>query len=433
MENKRRIGAFARPVYEEFSPISQWRQEPQSQILLVHLPGFKREQIKVSTKGTNTLRIRGERLIGFNKWSRFQEAYRIPEDCSIRGTHAKFDGGTLTITMPKKTSATEASIKEAAKTTDAVPRPQVTSSNATRRVDDNSLRETSSATKYPKSEDDFPPKTTSTIGEGKHETDGKGLEESTTQKETEEPMSQKGQGETPPVPTSSSNAATIVQKTTSTIGEAKQQIDGKGLEEPTTQKDTAEPKSQKGRDETPPVSTSSTNTAKVVQKTASTIGEAKNQTDVKGLEKPTSQKAMAETMSQKGRVQEISETKERSEGKEKPKESKMPEIASKEKESFIEKGKELIEPENSMKATVDKEKEEIEESTAAAHNKKAKDHSDVAKEKKTRSVSYGLLAMGNLKEERQLIVNMGTAILVIVALGAYISYTMLGSSGKAEQ
>ncbi|PSS26735.1 Nucleolar protein [Actinidia chinensis var. chinensis] len=351
--------------------------------------------------------------------------------------------------MPKKTSATEVGIKEAAKTTDAVPRPQVTSSNATRRVDDNSLRETSSATKYPKSEDDFPPKTTSTIGEGKHETDGKGLEESTTQKETEEPMSQKGRGETPPVPTSSSNAATIVQKTTSTIGEAKQQIDGKGLEEPTTQKDKAEPKSQKGRDETPPVSTSSTNTAKVVQKTTSTIGEAKNQTDVKGLEKPTSQKAMAETTSQKGQgetppvqtsstnatkvVQEISETKERSEGKEKPKESKMPEIASKEKESFIEKGKGLIEPENSMKATVDKEKEEIEESTAAAHNKKAKDYSDVAKEKKTRSVSYGLLAMGNLKEEKQLIVNMGTAILVIVALGAYISYTMLGYSGKAEQ
>ncbi|XP_057501835.1 uncharacterized protein LOC130785698 isoform X1 [Actinidia eriantha] len=644
MENRRPTRPArvkVRPVYEEFSPISEWKQEPESQILIVYLPGFKREQIKISTEGTATMRIRGERAIGFNKWSRFQEVYRIPEDCSIRGIHDKFEGGTLTITMPKKTSLAQVGKRESAKTTDAAPRTQETSSHT-------SPQEIPRVTAYPKSKDDFPPKTTSTIGEAKHETDGKGLEEPTsrkataepqsqkgrsetppvstsstnaatvvqkttstvgdakqqtdgkgleepttqkttaepksqkgrsetppvptsstnaatvvqkttstvgdakqqtdgkgleeptTQKTTAEPKSQKGRSETPPVPTSSTNAATVVQKTTSTVGDAKQQTDGKGLEEPTTQKTTAEPKSQKGRSETPPVPTSSTNAAMVVQKTTSTvgdakqqtdgkgleepttqkttaepksqkgrsetppvptssinaatvvqkttstIGEAKNQTNGKGLEEPTSQKAAAETTSQKGQGEtppiqpsstnaatvvqktistigeaknqtsgkgleepisqkaatettsqkgrgetppiqpsrtnaakvfpETIETKERSEGNEKPPESKMPEIASKEKE----KGKESMVPENFMKAILDKEKEESEESTTGTHKEKAKAYSDVAKAKQNRGVSFGLLSMGNLKEERQLIVNIGTAILIIVALGAYI-------------
>ncbi|GFY94763.1 hypothetical protein Acr_10g0001480 [Actinidia rufa] len=257
------------------------------------MPGFKREQIKVSTEGTATMRIRGESAIGFNKWSRFQEVYRIPENCSMRGIHDKFEGGTLTITMPKKTSVAQVGKRESSKTTDAAPRTQETSSDA-------SPQEIPRVTADPKSKGDFPPKTISTIGEGKHETDGKGLEEPTSRKATAEPKSQKGRSETPPVSTSSTNAATVVQKTTSTIGDAKQQTDGKGLEEPTTQKATAEPKSQKGRSKTPPVLTSSTNAATVVQKTTSTTGEAKQQTDGKGLEEPTTQKTAAEPKSQKG-------------------------------------------------------------------------------------------------------------------------------------
>lgn len=92
-------------IHEDFRPVSEWKYDKEAQqpyFLLIKLPDFSKEQIKVSTEGTNTLRIRGERLIGRNRWSRFEEDFRIPDDCNIRGIRAKFESSTLTITMPKK-------------------------------------------------------------------------------------------------------------------------------------------------------------------------------------------------------------------------------------------------------------------------------------------------------------------------------------------
>ncbi|PWA78055.1 HSP20-like chaperone [Artemisia annua] len=89
-------------VYEQFKPMSEWRQEDDYDTLLVYLPGFQKEYIKVTTEDLNIVRVRGERLIAENKWSRFQEDYKVPENCEMRGVRARFDGGILTITMPRK-------------------------------------------------------------------------------------------------------------------------------------------------------------------------------------------------------------------------------------------------------------------------------------------------------------------------------------------
>ncbi|KAI3824449.1 hypothetical protein L1987_05909 [Smallanthus sonchifolius] len=89
-------------VYEQFKPMSEWRQEDDYDTLLLYLPGFQKEYIKVTTEDLNIVRVRGERLIADNKWSRFQEDYRVPENCEMRGIKAKFDGGILTVTMPRK-------------------------------------------------------------------------------------------------------------------------------------------------------------------------------------------------------------------------------------------------------------------------------------------------------------------------------------------
>nr|GEY86953.1 inactive protein restricted TEV movement 2-like [Tanacetum cinerariifolium] len=89
-------------VYEQFKPMSEWRQEHDYDTLLVYLPGFQKEYIKVTTEDLNIVRLRGERLIAENKWSRFQEDYKVPENCEMRGIRARFDGGILTITMPRK-------------------------------------------------------------------------------------------------------------------------------------------------------------------------------------------------------------------------------------------------------------------------------------------------------------------------------------------
>ncbi|KAK9054273.1 hypothetical protein SSX86_025351 [Deinandra increscens subsp. villosa] len=91
-------------VYDKFKPMSEWRQEDDYDTLLLYLPGFQKEYIKVTTEDSNIVRVRGERLVSENKWSRFQEDYRVPENCEMRGIRAKLDGGILTITMPRKTT-----------------------------------------------------------------------------------------------------------------------------------------------------------------------------------------------------------------------------------------------------------------------------------------------------------------------------------------
>ncbi|KAG5565065.1 hypothetical protein RHGRI_001076 [Rhododendron griersonianum] len=402
-----RAGRAVRPVYEDFTPTSEWTKQEQSQLLLVYLPGtafylllcycetqirtgfshlrnnlllllsvdsillgFAKEQINVSVESKNTLRVRGESLVGGNRWSRFQEDFHIPEDCNISGVRAKFEGETLTVTLPNKTSplAQVGHTKQEAKTP---------SREATSRPGDQVQTPSREATSSPG--DQVSPKTISAVSEGK-KTEGKGITEgpSSPKVATEPPKSQKGQGETPPKPAPSTASA-------------KQPADGKGV--------------------------GSTSAAKIIPGTT--------------------------------------ETKERSEGKGNLAEVKTPENIALEKavqkeKDIDEKGKESLKAENYIEKVVKKEKEES-GGTATVRKAKIAGFSDVPKQKQTTDdVTSGggsyegfaekykqameelIAKRENLNEERQLLLNMGMAILVIVALGAYISYTIGGSSRNTE-
>ncbi|KAK4424753.1 Inactive protein RESTRICTED TEV MOVEMENT 2 [Sesamum alatum] len=91
-----------RPVYEDFKPVSEWQQDDESHFLNIYLPGFMKEQIRVSTEGRNSIRVQGERLVAGNKWSRFREEYQVPENGEMNSVRAKYQGGVLNITIPKK-------------------------------------------------------------------------------------------------------------------------------------------------------------------------------------------------------------------------------------------------------------------------------------------------------------------------------------------
>ncbi|XP_004230071.1 inactive protein RESTRICTED TEV MOVEMENT 2 [Solanum lycopersicum] len=95
-------GPAARAVYEDFRPVHERHQDEEAEKLVIYLPGFMKENIRVSTEGKNTVRVRGERFVGGNKWHRFQEDFQAPDDCNMRGIHAKFENGILIITMPWK-------------------------------------------------------------------------------------------------------------------------------------------------------------------------------------------------------------------------------------------------------------------------------------------------------------------------------------------
>ncbi|PWA55695.1 HSP20-like chaperone [Artemisia annua] len=89
-------------VYEKFKPIHEWRREDDHDSLVLYLPGFKKGFLKVTTEDPNILQVRGERLLVGNKWNRFHEYFKVPNTCKMSEIRAKFSGGILTITMPKK-------------------------------------------------------------------------------------------------------------------------------------------------------------------------------------------------------------------------------------------------------------------------------------------------------------------------------------------
>ncbi|KAG6415607.1 hypothetical protein SASPL_123020 [Salvia splendens] len=91
-----------RSVYEDLKPESDWQLDHESHILNIYLPGFTKKQIKVSMEGRNTIRVRGQRLVGGNKWSRFLEDFQVPENGEMNSARAKFHGGILSITVPRE-------------------------------------------------------------------------------------------------------------------------------------------------------------------------------------------------------------------------------------------------------------------------------------------------------------------------------------------
>ncbi|KAJ4788501.1 hypothetical protein LUZ62_039747 [Rhynchospora pubera] len=88
--------------YVDFEPTFEWSRGEETDILRVHLPGFKREQIKVQVDSYGNLRTTGERPVEGNRWSRFWKDFRLPNNCNVNEIRAKFENETLFVTLPKQ-------------------------------------------------------------------------------------------------------------------------------------------------------------------------------------------------------------------------------------------------------------------------------------------------------------------------------------------
>ncbi|CAI0452392.1 unnamed protein product [Linum tenue] len=94
--------AAAQRSYEDFEPATEWKREPSADTLLVHLPGFRKEQMKVQVTSARQLRIVGERPLGNNnKWSRFKKEIPIGSNYDTNEINARFDKGILYVKHPK--------------------------------------------------------------------------------------------------------------------------------------------------------------------------------------------------------------------------------------------------------------------------------------------------------------------------------------------
>ncbi|KAG6534168.1 inactive protein RESTRICTED TEV MOVEMENT 2-like [Zingiber officinale] len=86
--------------FEDFEPSSEWVHEEAFGTLLIHLPGFKRNQIKVQITNSNQIKISGERPLDDQHWSRFVKQVPLPQHCKAAETRAKFENGVLHVRIP---------------------------------------------------------------------------------------------------------------------------------------------------------------------------------------------------------------------------------------------------------------------------------------------------------------------------------------------
>ncbi|CAA3005502.1 inactive protein RESTRICTED TEV MOVEMENT 2-like [Olea europaea var. sylvestris] len=100
----------AKPVntlFEEFEPLSKWKHKEDRDILEIHVPEFKKEQLKVRINRLKLLKISGELPLDAQRKSRFYKEVPIPKNIDATAINAKFCYGWLYIAMPKKLPISE--------------------------------------------------------------------------------------------------------------------------------------------------------------------------------------------------------------------------------------------------------------------------------------------------------------------------------------
>lgn len=88
------------PVYEDFDPSSELVYEKDFDTIILNLPGFRKDHLKVQLTTSKILRISGSRLAEGNKWRRFQKEFPVTPGRDPSRISAKFEGGFLYVKVP---------------------------------------------------------------------------------------------------------------------------------------------------------------------------------------------------------------------------------------------------------------------------------------------------------------------------------------------
>ncbi|PWA43044.1 HSP20-like chaperone [Artemisia annua] len=87
---------------EEFVPPSAWTEDQTCHYLLVDLPGFKKQELKLQVDNQTHIVVSGERQVRENKFKRFEQRFELPNNVHIDKISGKLDGEILYISVPKK-------------------------------------------------------------------------------------------------------------------------------------------------------------------------------------------------------------------------------------------------------------------------------------------------------------------------------------------
>ncbi|XWS68506.1 hypothetical protein CRYUN_Cryun04dG0096500 [Craigia yunnanensis] len=352
-------------IYEYFLPQVDRKEEQGANILLIHLPGFPKDQISVTYVDTSrTIKVEGERALEKNRRSRLNQAFPVPENCITEKIQCSFRNGVLTITIPKKTITQVDYVKDANTAKETTP-PKPISQQKTMKdpvKDAKTTKETTPPKPTKDQKETTPPKAASTSG-FEEQRDKKVLPPQTPQKATTEP------------------------KAPTAMAPPKAQTNGKKIEafQPSKQQEETQKKAAPIATTTKQTEekTAGSSTAEIVEK------KAESKVGLKDLVKEKENgKTKDSTMSESNipKISEKGKKDDKADGavEEKPKGGGS---------SFLEKAKEMKGMDAIMKTV-----------------------------KRLSTDDY---------EDRQLLIKIGVSVLVIVALGAYITYSYR-SSGKAK-
>ncbi|WVZ26573.1 hypothetical protein V8G54_005117 [Vigna mungo] len=110
MASRQRTTSFrpqlsVRRVYETLQPRSETKELPEAYLLSVYLPGFPRESVKITyVAPSRTVRISGERHVRETIWHRIDQSYPIPDYCDAEALQGKYEAPVLILTIPKKST-----------------------------------------------------------------------------------------------------------------------------------------------------------------------------------------------------------------------------------------------------------------------------------------------------------------------------------------
>ncbi|XP_059643921.1 16.9 kDa class I heat shock protein 3-like [Cornus florida] len=95
------MAAKDRFIFEEFTPLAGWTQDLNCHYLLVHLPDFMEDEVKLKHVSRGHFMVSGERQKSENRFIHFEQTFALPENADFEQNSWVFDKEILLVTIPK--------------------------------------------------------------------------------------------------------------------------------------------------------------------------------------------------------------------------------------------------------------------------------------------------------------------------------------------